>query len=145
MSKLTRRDFTPAQPLLAVKKLLAYLDDAAAVSNFQAVAATAVEQVILPAGTTGISAITIANGDVASGTEDITVDISRVRAGVVTSMLSAVIVVDSSIVADSVTDFSSSIDSAVLFADGDVLQISRTYTAGTPTPMTNTIVKVTPS
>lgn len=110
--------------------------------TFQAVAASLSQDLIIPPNCTRLVGVRITNGAVAAAGESMTFAISRVRGGATQTLMTASPVIDATIAANSVTDFSSTI--LRQFADWlvpgtDTIRVARTYVAGGgPTPMTNT-------
>jgi hypothetical protein len=121
--------------------------------SYQQVAATAIEEFTIPqafypslgiVGATHFEDLLVANGAVAAAGESMTIDVSRVRGGVVTSLLTTPAVIDNTDPGNSIQGFSALIDRTLartLNPATDKIRITRTYVAGGgPTPMANTVV-----
>lgn len=122
-------------------------------SSFQAVAATAtsvmgsVQSPVADRGTTVMRQMvleaTVVNGDVAAAGESMVITVQQVEVGTGSVRTLAQVTIDDTVAANSVTTIPIVQDNNALVRTGDLIQVTRTYTAGmAPTPMTNTLVRV---
>ncbi len=129
----------PATTEEGVKRLLRLESE---LQSFQATAADAVVDFAQKTRATRLASLSLQVETVAAAAETLVIDISRVRDGTVTSLLTGTFTYDNGEDDDVEIDLSSLIDPAVTVQEGDLIRITRDYTAGGgPTPVVNSLVR----
>ncbi len=137
--KLTQPDYAPTNSEKVITRKKRVMGE---VDSFQATAASGVEDFPLKVDANGLASLSFQAGAAAAAGETLVVDVSRVRGGVVTSLLSATYTYDNGESANTEVSLDSLIDESIGLADGDLIRVTRTYTAGGgPTPVVNSLVR----